>query len=103
MGITRKRLREMGLAKELQDALLAAHMESVLALRARADAAEAQLQEARAQREAEEKARAAEVTGVPVATPPEVCPNITREDVLAIRDTAERQRAIARNHQLFGF
>ena len=42
--------------------------------------------------------------GAKVETPPEGGkPVRTREEILAIKDTSERQRAIADNHQLFGF
>lgn len=41
--------------------------------------------------------------GVPVDTPPKNNSGKTRQEILAIKDTAERQKAIAENHQLFGF
>lgn len=42
--------------------------------------------------------------GVPVQNPPQVnSGGKTRQEILTIKDTAERQKAIAENHQLFGF
>ena len=43
--------------------------------------------------------------GVKVETPPEQSnkPTRTRDEIMAIKDTAARQQAIAENHQLFGF
>lgn len=42
--------------------------------------------------------------GVNVETPPSTGkPTRTRDEIMAIKDTAERQQAIADNHQLFGF
>ena len=42
--------------------------------------------------------------GADVGTPPEMGKGgRTRQEILAIKDTAERQKAIAENHQLFGF
>ena len=42
--------------------------------------------------------------GVNVETPPQNGKAaMTRADILAIKDTADRQKAIAENHQLFGF
>lgn len=45
-----------------------------------------------------------QVRGVSVETPPDNGkPQLSRADILAIKDTAERQKAIADNHNLFGF
>jgi len=45
-----------------------------------------------------------ETRGADVATPPSGgAYTPTRAEILAIRDTAQRQRAIAENHELFGF
>lgn len=42
--------------------------------------------------------------GVPVETPPQTnAGGRTKAEILAIKDTAERQQAIAENHTLFGF
>ena len=42
--------------------------------------------------------------GAQVATPPTTGkPTASKADILAIKDTAERQKAIAENHELFGF
>lgn len=42
--------------------------------------------------------------GVKVETPPQIGKATkTKEEIYAIKDTAERQRAIAENHELFGF
>lgn len=42
--------------------------------------------------------------GPEVATPPLAAPaRRTKEEIMAIKDTGERQRAIAENHDLFGF
>ena len=42
--------------------------------------------------------------GADVGTPPEMGKGgRSRQEILAIKDTAERQKAIAENHQLFGF
>lgn len=44
------------------------------------------------------------VNGAEVANPPENTGNrMTREEIMAIKDDIERQRAIAENHELFGF
>lgn len=43
-------------------------------------------------------------SGSPVETPPKgTGKTMTKEQILAIRDTTERQKAIAENHELFGF
>lgn len=42
--------------------------------------------------------------GANVATPPANAPaKKTREEIMAIKDTTERQKAMAENHELFGF
>lgn len=41
--------------------------------------------------------------GVNVETPPATKGTMTKAEILAIKDTGERQAAIAENHQLFGF
>ena len=42
--------------------------------------------------------------GAPAATPPAGAPaGKTKDEIMAIKDTAQRQRAIAENHELFGF
>lgn len=41
--------------------------------------------------------------GTSVPTPPAGGQRLTREEILAIADAGERQRAIAENHMLFGF
>ena len=43
--------------------------------------------------------------GANVQTPPGsgTAPKKTREEIMAIKDTTERQRAMAENHELFGF
>ena len=42
--------------------------------------------------------------GASVATPPTTGkPTMSKEEILAIKDTTARQKAIAENHQLFGF
>lgn len=44
------------------------------------------------------------VRGENVATPPKTAKaTMTKAEILAIKDTAERQAAIAENHELFGF
>ncbi len=52
----------------------------------------------RESREEEARGRRAEVP-----RPPRGERTVTREEILAIRDARERQTAIARNHELFGF
>ena len=43
-------------------------------------------------------------TGAPAGNPPgNTGDGRSRDEILAIKDTAERQRAIAENHELFGF
>ena len=45
-----------------------------------------------------------ETKGATVATPPAVGKTkMTKEEIYAIKNTAERQKAIAENHELFGF
>ena len=45
-----------------------------------------------------------ESKGTPAATPPaNAGGGKTRDEIMAIPDTAQRQRAIAENHELFGF
>lgn len=46
-----------------------------------------------------------ETTGADTANPPSNIGGTTKskKDILAIKDTAERQKAIAENHELFGF
>lgn len=45
------------------------------------------------------------VTGAGVSTPPEKSggTTMTKDEILAIKDTSERQKAMAENHELFGF
>ena len=45
----------------------------------------------------------ARTKGAPVPLPPRGGRAVTREEILSIRDAGERQAAIARNHELFGF
>lgn len=46
----------------------------------------------------------ADVKGADTKTPPKSTGgNMTKEDILKIKDTTERQQAIAENHELFGF
>ena len=45
-----------------------------------------------------------ESKGTPAATPPASAGSgKTRDEIMAMKDTAQRQRAIAENHELFGF
>lgn len=46
-----------------------------------------------------------ETVGVETPTPPvtTATPGVTRDDILKIKDASERQKAIAENHEIFGF
>lgn len=44
-----------------------------------------------------------QVQGVPLSRPPQGSGDMTREEIMAIRDADKRQRAIAAHHELFGY